>query len=93
MPMVVPEAAGPTTLTVASDPGLALPPGQADKARKEWRKILEKLQRGEVGEAMEKLDHFEERFGASEQTQSLRSQLATMPPEAWGERGPGHPEE
>jgi hypothetical protein len=55
------------------------PPMRDGKAAKDWRKLVEKLQRGDIGEAREKLDEWERKYGATSETESLRTQLENVP--------------
>ncbi len=45
------------------------------RAAKDWNKVVDKLYKGELGEAAKKLSEFERKWGASEETKSLRDQL------------------
>jgi Protein kinase domain len=49
------------------------------RAAKDWRKVLDKLRKGEIRDAQEKLDEFEHRWGEAEEIKLLREQLATLP--------------
>ncbi len=72
----------------------AMPPaGLSGKSEKEWRKVVDKLRERAWGEALDKLARFEDRFGASPETQSLRDQIEAVrardpAPADEGERGP-----
>ena len=61
------------------------PPPLDGKGMKEWNKIAEKANKGEIGEALKKLDHFERKFGSSPETEQLRSYLSQFPREQWRE--------
>jgi serine/threonine-protein kinase len=85
----VPRA--PTRITVAT------PPMDSEKAAKDWRKLVEHLQRGKFGEARKKLGDWERKYGESAETASLRQQLEGIPDEDLGPPGhrgpPGHGDE
>ena len=49
------------------------------RGMKEWNKIAEKANEGKIGEALRKLDKFEERFGASPESEQLRAYLQQFP--------------
>ena len=57
------------------------PPDLTGKAARDWNHIVEDLERGHFDGARHKLDDFERKYGASDETQSLRDQLAALPPE------------
>ncbi len=69
------------------------PPMRDGKAEKDFRKILEHLDRGNVNEAKRKLDEWERKHGgATPETEALRAQLDQLgPSEPSGPRGPGGP--
>ena len=50
------------------------------RAAKDWNKVVDKLYKGELGEAAKKLSEFERKWGESEETKSLREQLPAAPP-------------
>ncbi len=49
------------------------------RAGKDWNKIVDKLYKGELGEARKKLSEFERKWGESEETKGLREQLPDVP--------------
>jgi serine/threonine protein kinase len=51
------------------------------KGLKEWNKIAEKANEGKIGEALDKLDKFEDRYGTSSESEQLRAYLAQFPRE------------
>jgi serine/threonine protein kinase len=55
--------------------GLAPPPDLDHKGMREWNKIAEKANQGDVGEALDKLGKFERKFGSSSETEQLRAYL------------------
>jgi serine/threonine protein kinase len=59
------------------------PPPLDHKGMKEWNKIAEKANEGKIGEALDKLDKFERKFGASTETEQLRAYLSQFPAERW----------
>jgi len=60
----------------AITPAIATTDRRADK---DWRKLVDKLYKGDFREAHKKLDDFERRWGASDETRELRDQLANLP--------------
>jgi len=60
----------------ADPPAIA---GQDRRANKDWNKLIDKLTKGELGEAKKKLSEFERKWGESEETKQLRDQLADVP--------------
>ncbi|MCE9572712.1 MAG: protein kinase [Deltaproteobacteria bacterium] len=76
-------------LTIQANP----PAGLTGKSEKEWRKVVDKLREHAWGEALDKLAHFEERFGASPETAALREQIeAVRAADPEPEPGPGDDE-
>ena len=49
------------------------------RAAKDWNKVVDKLYKGELGEATKKLSEFERKWGESDETKSLRDQLPAAP--------------
>jgi hypothetical protein len=45
------------------------------RANKDWNKIVDKLHKGELGEARKKLSEFERKWGETDETTNLRDQL------------------
>jgi len=74
-PFSPPQPQGPQTIRAEQ------PPLRDHKMAKDWGKIVDKLQRGELAEARWKLDEFERKHGESPQTRSLAAQLDSLPPE------------
>jgi serine/threonine-protein kinase len=65
-------------------PDRALSPPPLDhKGMKEWNKIADKANEGKIGEALDKLDKFERKFGTSPETQQLRAYLSQFPQGRW----------
>ena len=63
----------------------AQPPAQAStdrRANKDWNKVVEALYRNRWDDAKRKLDDYERRWGETDETKSLRSQLESLPQEA-----------
>jgi tRNA A-37 threonylcarbamoyl transferase component Bud32 len=60
------------------------PPGMDGKQTKEWNKIFEELERGHFEGARHKLDEFEDRYGATDETRELRPQLDALGPDVHG---------
>ncbi len=56
------------------------------RAAKDWNKVVDKLYKGDLGEAAKKLSEFERKWGASEETKSLREQLPASPSREQHER-------
>ena len=70
----------PTPPTQPSGPiRVVTPPMRSEKAAKDWRKLIEKLQDGDIGGAKEKLREWERKHGATEETAALRTQLDALP--------------
>jgi serine/threonine-protein kinase len=46
-----------------------------EKGAKDWRKIADQVRKGHYGEALDKLDEFEEKYGRSAESHHLRLQL------------------
>jgi tRNA A-37 threonylcarbamoyl transferase component Bud32 len=65
------------------------PPGMDGKQAKDWSKIGDELSRGHFEGARHKLDEFEDRNGATDQTRALREQLDALGPDAPEPRGKG----
>jgi hypothetical protein len=57
------------------------------KAAKDWRKVVDKLQKHEYGEARRKLAEWERKYGETTETRNLASQLDALP--EYVRRGPG----
>jgi hypothetical protein len=78
----------------AGDPGsihVVAPPGLAGKAAKDWDKLVEKLQRGELRPARDKLSEFERKHGRSAESAALAAQLDALDLGAHGPPGPPGP--
>ncbi len=58
------------------------PPIHDRRAARDWEKIVDKLYEHEFASAREKLDAYEQRWGESPETRSLRQQLQALPAEA-----------
>lgn len=74
-------SAGPTRIGPTAPPPdepirISDPPIESGKAAKDWRKIIEHVERGKLGEARKKLGEWERKYGATPETESLRAQLA-----------------
>ena len=65
------------------------PPFQDGKAAKDWRKVVDKLQKGQYGEARKKLAEWERDHGETTETRNLASQLDALPGYAGRGRGRG----
>ena len=66
--------AAPTELHIAT------PPMRDGKAEKDFRKVLDQISRGRIGEARKKLGEWERKHGgATPETEALRTQLDAMP--------------
>ena len=88
--------AGPaTTGSFASSPTEIRanpPPGMDGRQTRDWNKIFEELDKGHFEGARHKLDEFEDRYGATDQTRELRPQLDALGPDVRGpDHGPGGP--
>ena len=56
------------------------PPSNLDgRGAKDWRKVADKVRKGELGEALHKLYEFEDRHGASPESEALRQWLESQP--------------
>jgi serine/threonine protein kinase len=55
------------------------PPSTSGKSAKDWRRIIEELQRGNYSGARRKLDDWERKYGEYPETQRLRSQIDALP--------------
>ena len=55
---------------------------------RDWNKIVDELERGHYEGGRHKLDEFEHKYGATDETRDLRSQL-----DAFGPDEPGDPDE
>ena len=64
------------------------PPMRDGKAEKDFRKVLDQISRGNIGEARKKLGEWERKHGgATPETEALRTQLDAMPdPDPGGRR-------
>jgi serine/threonine protein kinase len=71
--------AGPTRFEPSEPRSFAAPPIHDGKAAKDWKKVADKLQRGELGPALDKLYEFEDRHGVSPETTELREWLERQP--------------
>jgi eukaryotic-like serine/threonine-protein kinase len=71
--------ASPTRFEPSEPRTFAAPPIHDGKAAKDWRKVADKLERGELGEALDKLYEFERKHGASAETAELREWLERQP--------------
>jgi len=49
---------------------------------RDWNKIVDELQRGHFEGGRHKLDEFEDKYGATDETRDLRSQLDAFGPDA-----------
>ncbi|MFN0247977.1 MAG: serine/threonine-protein kinase [Kofleriaceae bacterium] len=74
--MARPDPAGMLTTTPDEPIEIAEPPMESGKAARDWRKVIERVERGRFGEARKKLGDWERKYGATPETESLRSQLA-----------------
>ena len=89
---VAPASAPPDTIHVAT------PPISDPKAAKDWNKLVDKLHEQKFGEAKRKLDEWEHRWGETDETRDLRSQLDALPDDPPGpdhgppDHGPGPPD-
>ncbi len=81
MPSAGPIAAPPREAERPGPIRVETPPMRDAKAAKDWRKLLETLQRGDIGEAREKLGEWERKYGATTETEALRTQLESFPDE------------
>ena len=89
-----PEQPQPTQATQPStDPDQqhlirAFPPAQAQtdrRANKDWNKVVDALYKHRFDDAKRKLDDYERRWGETEETKNLRSQLDALPDEVMQE--------
>jgi serine/threonine-protein kinase len=56
------------------------PPADLDhRSAKEWNKLVRKIEEGRIDDALDKLDDFERKHGASVETAQLRGQLERLP--------------
>jgi hypothetical protein len=69
----VPAPPPPATIHAAP------PPIREARAAKDWKKVVDKLRDGELGEARRKLAEWERRHGEFAETRSLASQLDALP--------------
>ena len=68
---------------------IADPPMPGGKSEKDWNKVVEHVERGHYREARKKLGEWERKYGATTETESLRTQLESRADV--DERGPpGH---
>ncbi len=79
-----PAAAAPITAPATSESPSEIhitpPPMRDGKAEKDFRKVLEHITRGHIGEARKKLGEWERKHGgATPETEALRTQLDAMP--------------
>ncbi|HEU4732822.1 MAG TPA: hypothetical protein VFT22_33230, partial [Kofleriaceae bacterium] len=69
------------------------PPGMDGKQTRDWNKIFEELEKGHFEGAQHKLEEFEDRYGETDETRALKSQIDALGPdvprEPEGARGPG----
>jgi eukaryotic-like serine/threonine-protein kinase len=72
-PAWAPRAPMPSQITVR------YPQGLDRRGLKEFEKVVKKVREGDYGEALDKLDGFEARFGASSESGFLRAQLERLP--------------
>jgi serine/threonine-protein kinase len=74
----------PAVATPPAELRIAPPPMRDGKAEKDFRKVLEHINRGRIGEARKKLGEWERKHGGpTPETEALRTQLDALP-----ERGP-----
>ena len=67
----------------------AAPAMPDDKAAKDWNKLVDKINDQEYREALDRLDDWETRYGATEETQALRPQLEAAAAQSQGNYGGG----
>jgi hypothetical protein len=48
------------------------------RAGKDWGKVVDKLYKGDFGEARKKLDEFDRKWGESDETKQLREQIKDL---------------
>jgi serine/threonine-protein kinase len=60
---------------------LTPPPGMDGKQAKDWNKIAEELRKGHFEGARHKLEEFENKYGATDETRALRPQLDALGPD------------
>jgi serine/threonine protein kinase len=69
--------------SVAPPPGeprsFAQPPDLDGRGMKDWGKVADKVHKGEYGEALDKLEDFEDKHGASRESAALRTWLERQP--------------
>jgi DNA polymerase III delta prime subunit len=70
---------GPLTPRPDEPIQVAYPPMTSGKAEKDWRKVIENIERGKFREARKKLDEWERKHGSTPETESLRAQLENRP--------------
>jgi hypothetical protein len=80
---------GPTMPPPDEPIQIADPPMQGGKSEKDWRKVVDHIQRGNFGEARKKLGEWERKYGPTPETESLREQLENRA-DIDDDRGPGH---
>ncbi|MCL4225357.1 MAG: serine/threonine protein kinase [Myxococcales bacterium] len=86
-PAVLPALGG--EVRTPDDPLTFAAPALADdKARKDWRKVAERIHAGELGGALRRLDEFERKHGASAESARLRAWLERQPLDDERGRGP-----
>jgi serine/threonine-protein kinase len=62
------------------------PPIATEKQAKDWRKVVDHIERGNYGEARRKLEEWEDKYGATSETKALGDFLEKQPDE--GPAGP-----
>jgi serine/threonine-protein kinase len=78
-----PPASRPTEILVTP------PPGMDSRQAKDWNKIVDELDRGRFEGARERLDEFQDKYGETDETRDLMSQLDALGPDVSRGRG-GH---
>jgi tRNA A-37 threonylcarbamoyl transferase component Bud32 len=69
---------------------VGVPPDMDRKMAKDWQKLVEALQHNDFAKARDRLDEWEHKYGESNESSSLRTQLDRLPPELFEHRGPHH---
>ena len=70
-----PSMSGPTAPPPDQPIEIVDPPMPGGKSEKDWRKVIDHIERGHFREARKKLGEWERKYGATTETASLRSQL------------------
>jgi serine/threonine protein kinase len=70
---------GPAPASLDQPTSFAPPPDLDERSARDWRKVADKVHEGDLGEAYEKLRHFERKHGSSAESARLRAWLERQP--------------